>query len=73
METQGRSDKDHRKQISKQEIGDAVALVRYHLFRRLDHKGYGAWLSRHEILGMITEEFGEPYGIHLGTKCPKGR
>ena len=58
-ETQKRSDKDHREQISQQQASEAVAWVRYWLFRRLDQKGYGSWTSRHEVLGFLTEEYHE--------------
>ena len=56
---QKRSDKDHRQQITEQQVSDAAGLVRYWLFERLDEKGYGAWVSRHEILGFLTEEYHE--------------
>lgn len=58
-ETQKRSDKDYRKQITEQQVGEATSLVRDWLFRRLNDKGFGAWLSRHEILGFLTEEYSE--------------
>ena len=59
MDNQKPSDKEHRQQITKQQVGEAIALVRYHLFRRLEQKGFGTWLSRHEILGFLTEEYHE--------------
>jgi hypothetical protein len=40
-----------------------VKRVTNHLLRKtydaLNKKGYGSWKSRHEILGIITEEFDE--------------
>jgi len=36
-------------------IDDMVAKLKY----RIEQKGQGAWLSRHEILGILTEEFTE--------------
>ena len=51
------SDKDHRLQITEQKIREAVRLVRNDTFRRLGQKGFGTWLSRHEILGFLTEEY----------------
>lgn len=58
-ETQKRSDKDYRQQITRQQAGEATSLVRDWLFHRLNDKGFGAWLSRHEILGFLTEEYHE--------------
>ncbi len=58
-ETQKPSDKDHRQQITEQQVSDAAGLVRYWLFERLEKKGFGAWLSRHEILGFLAEEYTE--------------
>lgn len=59
MTTQKRSDKKHRVQISEERVGKAADLVRVWLFRRLNNKGFGAWLSRHEIIGSLTEEYHE--------------
>ncbi len=56
MSIQKISDKDHRRQITKDEIDDAVAQVKAKLLWRLNEKGYGCWLSRHEILGVVAEE-----------------
>lgn len=36
--------------------------------QRLNEKGYGAWLSRHEILGFLTEEYTESVeAVHSGN------
>lgn len=58
-ETQKRSDKDHRPQITDSEIRIAHDIVLKRLFERLEEKGYGAWVSRHEVLGFLTEEYKE--------------
>lgn len=69
-ETQKPSDKDHRQQITEQQVSDAAGLVRYWLFERLTEKGYGAWLSRHEILGFLTEEYDEAIeAVHSKSKA----
>lgn len=55
--TQHRSDKDHRPQITKEQVRRAIDETSLKLFDRLDNdKGWGSWLSRHEILGFLTEE-----------------
>ena len=65
---QKQSDKDHRLQISKQQVGEAVSNVRDCLFERLREKGYGALVSRHEIQGVLTEEYHEAIGaVHEGS------
>ena len=56
---QKRSDKDHRVQITESQLRDAEQTVEFWLRRRLDEKGWGAWVSRHEILGFLTEEYTE--------------
>ncbi len=56
---QKRSEKAHRKQISEQKVKEAAATVRYHLLDRLDQKGYGTFVSRHELYGIIAEEYRE--------------
>lgn len=53
---QKRSDKDHRPQITDDNLKWAMDALKAHLDKKLDQKGKGAWLSRHEILGIITEE-----------------
>lgn len=59
MSEQKRSDKDHRKQITPEQVKDARLLVKRCLFKRLEEKDYGTWTSRHEILGFLTEEYYE--------------
>ncbi|KKK76327.1 hypothetical protein LCGC14_2864760 [marine sediment metagenome] len=54
--TQGRSDKDHRPQIETTTINEAEREITEKLFERLKEKGYGTWLSRHEIFGIFKEE-----------------
>jgi len=51
------NDKDHRQKITKPHIEKAIIMVRSQLFKRLNDKGFGTWLSRHEILGFLTEEY----------------
>ena len=51
------SDKDHRPQIKRAVLHLTAAQVKARLFQRLREKGFGAWMSRHEILGMVTEEY----------------
>ena len=57
--TQKRSDKDHRQQITPEQVSNIVDLTEDRLFARLNEKGYGAWVSQHEILGFLTEEYHE--------------
>ena len=58
--TQKRSDKEHRPQITRIQVRCAVDQTVTKLFDRLDNeKGWGSWLSRHEILGFLTEEYDE--------------
>lgn len=54
-----RNDKDHRPKITRLELEKAKKEIFAKLEYRLEEKGYGAWLSRHEILGIITEEYDE--------------
>lgn len=56
-ETQKQSDKDHRQQITVQQVEEIFGSIRQQLFHRFNEKGYGTWLSQHEILGVITEEY----------------
>ncbi len=57
--TQKPSDKNHRQQITQRQAKQADSVVRMKLIDRLNEKGYGALLSRHEILGVLTEEYHE--------------
>lgn len=45
-----------RKTIKKDHVEDAKKLVCYHTEKVLNRKGYGAFSSRHEILGVIEDE-----------------
>ena len=65
----GRSCKKHRPLINDSTVLDALDEAQTKLFRRLDNeKGWGAWLSRHEILGFLTEEYHEAVdAVHQGT------
>ena len=58
-EPQKPSDKGHRQQITQTQAKDADSVVRMKLIDRLNEKGYGALVSRHEILGVLTEEYHE--------------
>ncbi len=51
--------KEHRIQITEQQISDAKVEAGKSLTKRLEQKGYGAFVSRHEVLGVITDEFSE--------------
>lgn len=51
------SEKDHRQRITEEQLEGARNVIRDWLRHRLDEKGCGALLSRHEILGVITEEY----------------
>jgi len=46
-----------RKQVGEQDIELIFAGVKAHLYMTLEKKGYGAFTSRHEILGCVTEEY----------------
>ena len=48
-----------RIQLTEKQIEDAVKRVTEKLKMRLEQKGYGTFASRHEILGVITEEYRE--------------
>ena len=62
------SDRDHRKKIDSYDIERVIERTVNRLFERLEEKGYGTWLSRHEILGFLTEEYTEAVeAIHSGT------
>ena len=47
---------DPRPKVEQRYIQVAQAKLSQEIFRRLEEKGYGAWLSRHEILGVVLEE-----------------
>ena len=59
---------DNRKHIQQVEIELAVEEVANKLWARLTEKGYGTWLSRHEVLGFLTEEYHEAVeAVHSGS------
>jgi len=48
-----------RTQLSNDQIQDGIGKIVDKLYKRLNQKGYGTFSSRHEILGVITEEYKE--------------
>lgn len=46
-----------RRQLSNADLDRAMTLIRQACKRRLEQKGRGTLASRHEILGMVTEEY----------------
>lgn len=48
-----------RVQLTDKQVMDAVNKTIEKLQFRLDQKGYGTFASRHEILGVIAEEYNE--------------
>ena len=48
-----------RKEITNTQIEEAVAAFRKELARRLDQKGMGTFVSSHEIIGCVGEEYDE--------------
>lgn len=48
-----------RTQLTEEQIMNAVEKTIEKLKFRLNQKGYGTFSSRHEILGIITEEYQE--------------
>lgn len=48
--------------VDNEQIKDAIDDMRQVMQRRLEEKGRGAFLSRHEILGIIEEEYSELVG-----------
>lgn len=48
-----------RTQLTNNQINDGLKKVFDKLQFRLDQKGHGTFSSRHEILGVITEEYKE--------------
>lgn len=48
-----------RVQLNEKQVMDAVEKTVEKLRFRLNQKGYGTFASRHEILGVITEEYKE--------------
>lgn len=57
---QKNNDKDHRPQITPSQLKQAIdETIKKLMWRLNEDKGWGAWLSRHEISGFITEEYDE--------------
>ncbi len=48
-----------RIQITDKQINDILEKTRKKLYFRLKEKGYGTFSSKHEILGVLTEEYNE--------------
>lgn len=46
-----------RPQVTEKDIVKTLAAVEAKLRSRLAKKGWGAYASRHEILGIVTEEY----------------
>jgi len=56
-----------RLDIDQSKYNDAVHDVNNHAMTVIHRKGDGAYISRHEILGILTEEYQEVVeAIHLG-------
>lgn len=64
---------EDRRPVGDEYVRDAEKQVLYWLQKRLDAKGKGTIASRHELLGLIQEEYheltmavhqGEPLHIH---------
>ncbi len=64
-----RSEKKHRPKIERETVRGASNEVLRRLINRLEiDKGWGSWLSRHEILGFLEEETYEvKRAVHNGT------
>jgi len=51
--------KNNRKTISQETLKTSICQISDKTDFRLKQKGYHAWQSTHEILGIITEEYWE--------------
>lgn len=49
----------HRPLITAEEVNRGITALSVKLAKRLNEKGAGAFVSRHEILGTIAEEYDE--------------
>lgn len=68
MSNEQRSNVKHRPKISCDDLSTAQYDIGVKLHKRMKEKGNGAWLSRHEILGILTEEKKEVIdAVHGGT------
>lgn len=64
-----RSEVPHRKSISEFDLALVTAAIEVQINKVLKEKGSGAWLSRHELLGVLTEEYYETIdAVHQGTE-----
>jgi NTP pyrophosphatase (non-canonical NTP hydrolase) len=52
-------DTKKRKQVTQEQIDDALKSLGSETQRRLKQKGFGTFASTHEILGLIAEEYDE--------------
>ena len=48
-----------RKQVGQKHIDSAIRVLKNNIDARLYEKGWGSFASRHEILGILTEEMAE--------------
>jgi hypothetical protein len=51
--------KHERPQVSSTALQEAIRFVISELNRRLEEKGHGAFVSRHELYGVLDEEVQE--------------
>jgi hypothetical protein len=54
-----REAKNTRPKVRPEEVAAAVDVVVTRLYERLEQYGYGTYASRHEVLGILAEEFKE--------------
>ncbi len=60
--------------LTVQEISLSLARARKETTKRLDQKGFGAFASSHEILGVLDEEFDEfREAVHDASEGANGR
>ena len=61
----------NRTQLTDEQINNAIQIILDKLDYRLNQKGYGTFTSKHEILGVITEEYNEfseeVHGLNYGN------
>ena len=50
---------ENRNAVTNEDIAQGLIDLRNTLERRLAQKGNHCWMSRHEVLGIITEEYHE--------------
>ena len=59
----------HRPALSPDTLESCIGVMRKKLDERLKEKGEGAWLSTHEILGIVSEEFHElQHAVHENNR-----